>query len=49
MEGCRFSNCSHIREPGCAAKAAVLEGLVSATRYHNYRKMYHALEASEHI
>jgi ribosome biogenesis GTPase len=45
VEGCRFGDCSHTHEPGCAVKAAVRRGLVSATRYHNYKKIYHALEA----
>jgi ribosome biogenesis GTPase len=37
---CRFSDCSHLHEPGCAVQAAVQQGLVSAMRYHNYRKIY---------
>ena len=37
---CRFSDCSHLHEPGCAVQAAVRKGLVSPTRYHNYRKIY---------
>jgi ribosome biogenesis GTPase len=45
VEGCRFGDCSHTHEPGCAVKGAVRRGLVSATRYHNYKKIYHALEA----
>jgi ribosome biogenesis GTPase len=43
QEGCRFSDCSHLHEPGCAVQAAVQQGLVSATRYHNYRKIYECL------
>ena len=42
---CRFSNCTHAHEPDCAVKAAVKHGQVSATRYHNYRKLYHSLLA----
>jgi ribosome biogenesis GTPase len=42
---CRFSNCTHIHEPGCAVKTAVKHGQVSATRYHNYKKLYHSLLA----
>jgi len=38
--GCRFSDCGHFHEPGCAVKAAVRQGSVSATRYHSYRKIY---------
>jgi ribosome biogenesis GTPase len=40
---CRFSDCSHTHEPGCAVKAAVKQGLVPATRYHSYRKIYQDL------
>jgi ribosome biogenesis GTPase len=40
QKGCRFSDCSHLHEPGCAVQAAVRQGLVSVTRYHNYRKIY---------
>ena len=41
--GCRFSDCSHLHEPGCAVQAAVQQGLVSTTRYHNYQKIYECL------
>lgn len=34
---CRFGDCTHLHEPGCAVKAAVRQGNVSATRYHNYK------------
>ena len=40
---CRFNDCSHLHEPGCAVQAAVQQGLVSATRYHNYQKIYECL------
>jgi ribosome biogenesis GTPase len=43
--GCRFDDCAHIYEPGCAVKAAVQQGRVSATRYHSYKKIYHTLSA----
>lgn len=33
---CRFNNCMHREEPGCAVKAAVEEGEVSELRYVNY-------------
>jgi ribosome biogenesis GTPase len=42
---CRFSDCAHIHEPGCAVKYAVRQGRVSEARYHNYKKIYHALPA----
>ena len=42
-ERCRFGDCSHTHEPGCAVKAAVKQGHVSATRFHNYRCIYDTL------
>ena len=33
---CRFRNCTHIREPNCAIKAAVEEGHITAHRYESY-------------
>lgn len=33
---CRFNNCMHIDEPGCAVKVAVEEGKISADRYISY-------------
>lgn len=36
---CQYYNCTHDHEPGCAVRAAVEEGKVSATRYKNYLNM----------
>jgi len=36
---CRFGDCSHTVEPGCAVLAAVTEGVVSAERYDSYRRL----------
>jgi len=33
---CRFDNCTHAHEPGCAVKAKVEEGMISQSRYQNY-------------
>jgi ribosome biogenesis GTPase / thiamine phosphate phosphatase len=33
---CRFHNCVHDREPGCAVKAAVASGEISTERYASY-------------
>ncbi|MCI5157513.1 MAG: GTPase RsgA, partial [Candidatus Electrothrix sp. AUS1_2] len=38
-EQCRFSDCSHAGEKGCAVLAAVAEGVLPADRYANYLKM----------
>jgi ribosome biogenesis GTPase len=34
---CRFNDCSHLREPGCAVRAAVDDGTIAASRYESYR------------
>jgi ribosome biogenesis GTPase len=36
MHDCRFSNCSHVHEPGCAIQKALAEGKISKSRYNNY-------------
>ena len=41
--GCRFSDCAHMQEAGCALPDAVQQGRVAATRYHSYQKIYHTL------
>ena len=33
---CRFNNCTHRHEPGCAVLEAVKEGLISESRYKSY-------------
>jgi ribosome biogenesis GTPase / thiamine phosphate phosphatase len=36
---CRFTDCRHEGEPGCAVRAALDEGRLDPERYQNYRKM----------
>lgn len=36
---CRFTPCTHTHEPGCAVKAAVEAGAISAERYYSYLGM----------
>jgi ribosome biogenesis GTPase len=43
--GCRFPDCSHTHEPGCAVQAAVEAGTVAAFRYDSYLKILESLEA----
>ncbi len=33
---CRYDDCRHIKEPGCAVREAVKEGKISPIRYNNY-------------
>ena len=37
---CRYYNCTHIHEPGCAVLGAVEEGKISETRYFSYVSMF---------
>jgi ribosome biogenesis GTPase len=36
---CRFANCRHLQEPGCAVKDAVTDGQISDRRYRSYRRL----------
>ena len=40
LGSCRFDDCTHTRETGCAVRAAVEEGRISPERYHSYVRMY---------
>ena len=35
-DACRYSDCMHLNEPGCAVKAALAEGMISQSRYDSY-------------
>lgn len=43
-EHCRFANCRHMREPGCAVKERVEAGTLSARRYESYRRLLRLTE-----
>ncbi|TGX54819.1 ribosome small subunit-dependent GTPase A [Sphingomonas gei] len=36
---CRFSNCSHGSEPGCAVQAAIAEGMLTSERFNRWRQL----------
>ena len=36
---CRFSNCTHTNEPGCAVKQAVKDHYIAESRYNSYLSM----------
>lgn len=38
-EQCRFSDCRHDNEPGCAVLAAVADGTISTDRYEGWRRI----------
>ncbi len=41
---CRFNDCSHTREPGCAVQAAIAEERLSLERLESYRQLQRELE-----
>lgn len=41
---CRFADCAHVAEPGCAVRKAVIEGAISASRYDSYLKLRAEIE-----
>ena len=44
---CRFGDCSHQHEPGCAVLAAVESGALPSDRLHSWRKLQRELRAIE--
>ena len=45
--GCRFADCAHDGEPGCAVHAAIAGGTLSRERYDAWRKLQRELRALE--
>jgi len=43
-EGCKFSNCMHVNEPGCAVMKATEEGSIAEERYQSYLNMINSDE-----
>ena len=51
-KGCRFENCTHQHEPGCAVLDALNNGTLSGEKYENYTKLvkennYNSMSALE--
>lgn len=44
---CRFSDCGHSNEPGCAVQAALADGRLDAGRYDSYIKLRDETQAAE--
>ncbi|MGE5236131.1 MAG: ribosome small subunit-dependent GTPase A, partial [Acidobacteriota bacterium] len=44
---CRFRDCRHDTEPGCAVREAVESGALHADRFEHYRKLEHEAQANE--
>lgn len=43
-KNCRFGGCSHIAEPVCGVRDAVVQGSISQLRYENYCLLYEELK-----
>lgn len=46
-QGCRFADCRHDREPGCAVQAASALGTLDASRLASYRKLSGEVDVAE--
>jgi len=44
ISDCKFNNCLHVNEPGCAVKKAVVEGTLSEDRYISYVGILDSIE-----
>lgn len=49
IHDCRFNNCLHINEPGCAVKEALETGEIAASRYQNYLSIINEIQTDEKI
>ena len=43
-DGCRYADCTHTKEEGCAVLDAVREGKIAASRHESYLDMYNVLK-----
>ncbi len=46
-EDCKFRNCAHVKEPGCAVKEALNDGFISNLRYDNYLRLLEELKSKK--
>ena len=37
---CRFDDCAHLKEPGCAVREAMAEGKINPSRHESYARLY---------
>jgi ribosome biogenesis GTPase / thiamine phosphate phosphatase len=48
MNDCKFNNCVHFNEPGCAVKEAVNQGTISEERYVSYLTIKDKIDEKEY-
>ena len=46
---CKFQDCCHINEPGCAIKKLVEKGEIPESRYKSYLQIYNELKEKENL
>lgn len=46
MQACRFTNCGHVSEPGCAVQAALADGTLEGSRWAHFQKLKSELAAT---
>ena len=44
---CRFNNCMHLNEPGCAVREALKSGEISESRYDSYKRLYEVVSKNK--
>ncbi len=44
---CRFADCAHLREAGCAVREALADGKIAESRYADYVRLYTELSEAE--
>jgi len=48
-QNCKFNNCKHTNEPGCAVKPAVKSGKIPLSRYKSYLQLLEETEADDNF
>ena len=46
-KGCRFKDCCHLKEPGCAVREAIINGSLTQERLDSFRKLQRELRFME--
>ena len=44
---CRYPNCTHIHEPECAVRQAVVDGAIADSRYTSYLSMVEEVASND--
>lgn len=49
LQGCKFNNCLHLNEPGCAIRESVENGEIAESRYKSYQNILEETRSREKI